>query len=192
MHRFCVFLKSCNFLFRFPQLYASFKEASKLLIEYVCLSPSFLPFARSAGHAAGHARLLEVGSRPALSLETSGLRLLPGVRLWQRWVFWVMSYFGFVCKMTLVLWTNKIWEKRQECMGNYWSDVLFYFFFSFPLMYFPISVWLAGSVILSEVVPLPGIDPRCRPPSVTAGGLRAAQPHIYTSPPVAYLTSHNC
>lgn len=62
MHHFCVFLKVWNFLFSFPQLYACFKEASKLLIEYGCVSPFFIPVPPSVMHVAVYAKLLKVGS----------------------------------------------------------------------------------------------------------------------------------
>lgn len=128
------------------------------------------------------------GAEPlCVCLEMSGLQLLAGVHAWRCWVSWVTSYFGFVCTMKLVSQTNKNWEKRQECMGNVtgvmWVGCFFGGFFcwfvppppppfSFPPVYFPTSAWLAGSVILSEVIPLSGTDPDCRPPSVTAGGVR--------------------
>lgn len=69
MRNFCVFLKLCNFLFSFSQLYSCFKEASKLLVEYGCISPSFLPFPSLVTRAAMYAKLLKVDSRAALCVS---------------------------------------------------------------------------------------------------------------------------
>lgn len=113
----------------------------KLLIEYGCVSQSFLPFLRQSrlepcmpGCWRWRAKLLRV------SLEMSGLGLLPGVHLRQCWVSWLMSYFGFVCKMKSVSWTNEICEKRKKCMGNLTGVMPFIFFFFFPL-FFPFHIF---------------------------------------------------
>ena len=74
---FCVFLKLCYFLFSFPQLYACFKEASKLLIEYGCISPSFLP-SPLVTRVAMYAKLLKVDSRAALCVAGAAWVMIAG------------------------------------------------------------------------------------------------------------------
>lgn len=113
------------------------------------------------------------------------------------WVFWVMRYFRFCLQnaklMDLVLWTNKIWEKRQECVGNF-TGVIYLFNFS-PLLC--ISLQVSDLLALSFFVRLLHFPAQARVVIIylkllMGQGTISAGPNVYISLPAGYLTSHNC
>lgn len=175
---FCAFLKLCNFLFGFSRLYAYFKEPSKLLVEYGCISPFFFPVApwvtRAAVCAKGRAELLCV------------CRCLGcGCRL------------EFVCSsaecpewsVILVLfakwnWSFELTKFERKGRKLNWNNVCFVLF----------SLWVSDSWALSLFLRLFWHRPLLSSPICNCWGVRA---HVCSASPWYFSTSclfnrHNC